>query len=155
MLEQGEDAAELFARGLFPFPADWLPAPLNSDQAEVKWVNRPLDGLLKGKVFGDGSAFFGQYPALARAGWALVSVDSQCNLISAAFGAVPVDRAPLQRARDGEDYAFFMAASLCDLGVEMWFDCAGTIATARSGPTVGTAAKHAGAHLWGHKFLLL
>ena len=148
----GAGVAELFARGLLPLPADWLPRPLTSDSAEVQWINRPADGLLKGKIFADGSAYFGHIPALARAGWSLVSVDQRGALVSAAFGAVPVDRAPLQRARDGEDYALFMAVTLCDFGVELWFDCAGTISTARAGPEVGTAARHPGAHLWGHIF---
>ena len=153
VLEAGEDTGELFARGILPFPADWIPGPLNSDEAEVKWINKPPDGLLKGQVFGDGSSYFAaQHPALARAGWSLVSEDRFGNLVSAAYGAVPIDRAPLQRSNDGEDYALFMAASLCDLGVDLWFDCAGTISTARAGPAVATAARHAGAHLWGHIF---
>ena len=101
--ERDEEAAESFARWLMPWPGGWLAAALDSDSAEVPWVNRPADGLLRGLVFGDGSSFCNGFMGLARAGWALVMVDAAGRLISAAYGAAPIDRSPRQTSRDAED----------------------------------------------------
>ena len=73
-------------------------------------------------------------------------------MFAAAYGAVPIDRAPRQTSRDGEDYALFMAGTLTEDPARLYFDCSGTIATAVGGPAKATAAKQPAAHLWGHIF---
>ena len=65
--------------------------------------------------------------ALRRAGWALVQVDSKGDLVAAAYGPVPLDDAPFQQARDGEDYAIFMATALVEPPFALHIDCAGTL----------------------------
>ena len=59
-----------FSRGKLPDPNAFLPAGRSSKDAEIHWVNRPFDGVLRGHIFWDGSAYEGGTPA-ARAGWAI------------------------------------------------------------------------------------
>ena len=79
-------------------------------------------------------------------------VDPEGRLLAAAYGAVPIDRAPRQTSRDGEDYALFMSGTLTEDLVQLYFDCSGTISTAMGGAAKATAARQPGAHLWGHIF---
>ncbi|CAK0885126.1 unnamed protein product [Prorocentrum cordatum] len=83
-----------------------------SEKCQVFWIRRPEDGLLSGKLFTDGSAIFPSDPLLGRAGWAVISVDDTGAMISGAFGPVPWDVAPLQLAKDGEDYAYQMLGQI-------------------------------------------
>ncbi|CAK0895128.1 unnamed protein product [Prorocentrum cordatum] len=48
------------------------------------------------------------------------------ELFAAVCGAVPVDYAPKQQARDGEDYLYFMLAGLAEGDFQVWTDCEGT-----------------------------
>ena len=42
---------------------------------------------------------------MRTAGWSVVVYDSDRRLVAEAWGAVPLEEAPEQLARDGEDYA--------------------------------------------------
>eukprot|EP00959_Pyramimonas_sp_CCMP1952_P428992 8984546-Pyramimonas_sp.AAC.1 len=53
-------------------------------------------------------------------------------MISGAFGPVPWDVAPLQLAKDGEDYAYRMLGQIALDPEGVWTDCAATISCARS-----------------------
>ena len=72
--------------------------------------------------------------------------------MAAAYGAVPADRAPLQTARDAEDYVVFMAGTITSDPVKLYIDCQGTVADALAGPQRCTRPGHRVAHLWGSVF---
>ena len=97
-----------FAKGLLLEPSAMLPSPRTKAQLSTQWVNKPQLGQLTGTLFLDGSSTGGRIPFLRRADWAVVQVDSDGNLVAAAYGAVPWEAAPAQEARDGEDYAVYM-----------------------------------------------
>ena len=71
------------------------------------------------------------------------------KLISAAYGPVPLLAAPAQEARDGEDYAVFMASVLVDTLAEhmLFIDCEGTIRAASCRQSA-LSARNLRAHLW-------
>jgi hypothetical protein len=144
----GEYVGELFARGVFPAVDAAVPGPLRSDQVQINWVNRPAHGRMSGTLFTDGSGLHPRWPQLRRAGWSVVQVDSLGNLLSAAYGAVPVDEAPEQVARDGEDYAVFMCSLVATPPFELYIDCAGTLHCVTAGRAACTGADHARAHWW-------
>ena len=77
-------------------------------------MNKPAAGTISGTIFSDGSGSFPRHPALRRAGWALVMTNEHGQLLSACFGAVPFDLAPMQTSRDGEDYAIFMLSFVAE-----------------------------------------
>eukprot|EP00959_Pyramimonas_sp_CCMP1952_P315114 6595593-Pyramimonas_sp.AAC.1 len=54
-------------------------------------------------------------------------VSSSGDLLSAAFGPVPRQVAPLQQARNGEDYAYYMLSELAEGQFETFTDCQGTL----------------------------
>ena len=84
-----------------------------------------------------------------RVGWAAVQVDRTGRLLKAAYGPVPWDVAPMQEARDGEDYAVFMAAQLVDVAqpCELFLDCAGTLGCLLGAAEKAVAPSNARAHL--------
>ena len=138
---------ERFAKGLLPAPAAIIPRPLITEEVTTQWVNKPGSGRLTGSLFLDGSGTGGSIPFLRRAGWAIVQVDPDGNLVAAAYGAVPWDAAPAQVARDAEDYAVFMLSKVAALPFTLYIDCAGTMGAARN-PQVGTKPRHLRSHLW-------
>ena len=116
----------------------------------IQWVNKPPSGRLRGLLFLDGSAVFSRYDATRRAGWAVVMTDQFGNLISAAYGLVPLEVARLQFARDGEDFAALQCSQLVDPSerFSLFIDCAGTVTCFRK-PAFATSCKHNRAHMWG------
>ena len=142
-------SAERFARGLLPEPRSVLPRRPWETEAPVFWVNRPSDGYLRGTIFSDGSGLHPTTPALRSAGWALVSTDQFGNVISAAYGPVPLGAGPGQTARDGEDYAIRMTALLVAPPFEVFTDCYGTVRCMTQPPFYSTGPHNPRAHLWG------
>ena len=63
-------------RGTLPDAYDLCPAGRTASEAEICWYNKPFDGVLRGHIFTDGSAYQGGTPA-ARAGWALGQTDER------------------------------------------------------------------------------
>ena len=73
MRDWSSEGAERFVRGVLPSPVCFFP---RVEPVElVKCVNKPSDGLLRGTLFLDGSAFHMDISELARAGWAIARVD--------------------------------------------------------------------------------
>eukprot|EP00959_Pyramimonas_sp_CCMP1952_P384790 8064437-Pyramimonas_sp.AAC.1 len=109
----------------------------------------PASGKLQGLICSDGSAAHPTCEFKRRAGWSLVQVNDQGDVLRAAFGPVPREVAPSQQARDGEDYAYRMAAELVDPSsdFEIFTDCSGTLGCvwdrARS-----CSSQNSRAHLW-------
>jgi len=146
-LSVGEGTGELFAAGIFPDPRDIFRAADVDPLQTIFWVHRPACGLLSGLIFTDGSARFPDVPGLRRAGWALVMVDDAGGLIAAAYGPVPMALCPEQTSRDAEDFAYFMASSLCMFPCKFMTDCAGTVAAAnRIEASTGPGCERS--HLW-------
>ena len=81
-------------------------------------LNWPIDGLIApagSHVYADGAGFEGTWPGLRFAGWSVVVVDVNGDVVSALFGVVTLDEAPYQVARDGEDVAILLLSrnSVC------------------------------------------
>ena len=138
---------ENFARGIFPALEALLPQRFLSDDAGIHWVHRPDSGYLEGNLFADGSAFESCTPA-ARAGWSLVQVNDNGQLIAAALGAVSWDMAPQQLVLDAEDYAAAMSAQIGNQVTSIHSDCAGTVAVSLWPRQRQTGASNERAHLW-------
>ena len=133
MLSAG--AAELFARGIFPDPISLLQAQPATDDAPVRWFQRPAGDRLTGLIFSDGSGLHQKWAALRAAGWALVSCDRFGEPLAAAYGPVPRKTLPLQTARDGEDWAIRMAAYLCEPPLDFHVDCQASVSCMTLGST--------------------
>ena len=90
----------------------------------IEYVNMgPSDGFLKkdGKVYGDGSCLHPNCKPLCRAGFGLVQVDSNGDVIRGMYGSVP---APLpQSSLSGEYSAFCTAAACSEKGCTYVGDC--------------------------------
>ncbi|CAK0878797.1 unnamed protein product [Prorocentrum cordatum] len=114
----GGNCGEMFGRCLFPSLDHVIPRR-DPDGDPVLWCRRPASGYLTGLIFTDGSAVGTRWPELQRAGWSLVQCDGHGRLVAAAWGWVPLSMAPRQEARDGEDYAYRMAAFLCEGHVDL------------------------------------
>ncbi|CAK0863804.1 unnamed protein product [Prorocentrum cordatum] len=143
---RGEEAGECFARC-------WLPQPpraaLRSDAMAVMWCNRPVDGLLGGRLYLDGSALDPEHASLRRAGWSIVQCDSDGNMECAVYGSVRQDLCPFQSAKDGEDFAVWMLSRFLGPCVdETLIDCASTVSCLTLGKKYATAANKPNAHLW-------
>ena len=104
-----DEAGEAFARLSLEFHGV-APGPTTSDSADVKWWNRPDDGLMTGTLFSAGSGDCPRWSGLRRARWAVVQVDAFGNAAAVAYGPLSQDLCPMQAARDGEDYAIAMLA---------------------------------------------
>ena len=70
------------------------------------------------------------------------------NLQKAVYGAVPLDEAPAQMARDGEDWALFKAVSFARGDFDIYVDCKATYDLAAVGNQAGTESSQARAHIW-------
>ena len=114
----------------------------------VRWYRRPASGFLTGLIFTDGSAVGTRWPELQRAGWSLVQCDRHGRIVAAAWGWVPISMAPRQEARDGEDFAYHMAAFLCEGHVDFQTDCAGTVDCAQRGAAWACRPGSPRAHMW-------
>ncbi|CAK0885457.1 unnamed protein product, partial [Prorocentrum cordatum] len=93
----GRNCGEMFGRCLFPSLDHAVPRR-DPDGDPVRWHRRPASGYPTGLIFTDGSAVGTRWPELQRAGWSLVQCDRHGRL----------------EARDGEDYAYHMAAFPCE-----------------------------------------
>jgi len=87
-------------------------------------------------------------PGCARAGWSLVIIDEVGNVVRAAFGALPADVAPLQRAKGAEDFAVFMSVQLARQPYRLWVDCASTLASGKRGKAWACRSAGLTAHMW-------
>ena len=143
----GHEVGERFCRPSFPDPGHLFPRVEPAEEDLISWVNRPADGLLKGLCFSDGSAILPEYACLRRAGWAVVSVDRNGNLLSAAYGPVPLHEAPQQTAKQAEDYAILMLSRLAMAPIKVGIDCASTCDQVQLGPG-HSRAMHPGCHWW-------
>ncbi|CAK0826889.1 unnamed protein product, partial [Prorocentrum cordatum] len=95
----------------------WLPAPeppqgRRTDAMEVRGVRRPADDKLNGKLHLEGSTLEPLFGALRCEGWAIAHCDGDDNLLAEVYGAVGRDRCPQRTAKDGEDVAAWMLATL-------------------------------------------
>ena len=143
-------AAESFARGVLPEPASLITPRAERPNGQVKWHNQPASGKLSGLLFTDGSAFFPAVLALRTAGWAIVSVDQLGDVLAAVYGDVPVQEAPTQSSRDGEDYAIRMLCWYAEPPFAAYVDCSGTIKCMTMPGPCSSSAKQTNAHMWGH-----
>ncbi|CAK0911089.1 unnamed protein product [Prorocentrum cordatum] len=141
------NCGEMFGRCLFP-SLDHAILRRDPDGDPVRWYRRPASGFLTGLIFTDGSAVGTRWPELQRAGWSLAQCDRHGRLVAAAWGWVPLSMAPRQEARDGEDYAYHMAAFLCEGHVDFQTDCAGTVACAQRGAAWACRPGSPRAHTW-------
>ena len=95
-----------------PAPSGLAPRPVHSTAGDIKWINRPACGMLFGELATDGSGMLPRHPALRRAGWAVAMLDPYRRVLPVAYGAVPIERCPLQRSRDAEDGPVLVVARL-------------------------------------------
>ena len=72
--------------------------------------------------------------------------------IAAAYGAVPRCKAPLQHARDGEDWAVRMLSFVALLPFSLFIDCSGTVGCLHKGKVYATRLCEPRAHIWGGFF---
>ena len=147
--ELGIGAAEMFARALFPSPQSLWTVQAVEQQEKVFWYKKPADGFLRGLIFSDGSALNPAEASIRRAGWSLVQVSASGEVVSAAFGAVPMAVAPYQQARDGEDYAIHMLKYVGVPPFEIYTDCEGTLGCLKQPAQFSTGPQNPRAHLWG------
>ncbi|CAK0844578.1 unnamed protein product, partial [Prorocentrum cordatum] len=143
----GGNCGEMFGRCLFP-SLDHVIRRRDPDGDPVRWFQRPASGYLTGLIFTDGSAVGTRWPELQRAGWSLVQCDGHGRMVAAAWGWVPLSMAPRQGARDGEDYAYHMAAFLCEGHIDFQTDCSGTVACALRGAAWACRPGSPRAHMW-------
>ncbi|CAK0824062.1 unnamed protein product [Prorocentrum cordatum] len=143
---RSEAAGENFARGWLPGPPRAAP---RTDAMAATWANRPEGGLLRGRLFLDGSAMDPEHESLRRAGWSIVQCDADGDLESEVYGTVCLDLCPLQTAKDGEDFAVWMLSRFAGLNVEeLCIDCASTVSCLKLGRKYATAMGKPNAHLW-------
>ena len=79
--------------------------------------------------------------------WAIVMLADDGTVLGAACGTVPLAWAPLQQARDGEDYAVHMLSGRAAAPLEVHIDCQGTVDCARS-KGKALAMSNARRHMW-------
>ena len=137
---------ETFARGILPDVSRVGSAPYTSEDAPVFWKNKPASGRLTGIIFADGSSKQGWFSA--RAGWALVQVDTCGELVAAVWGPVPLDQAPKQSSPEAEDYALSRVVDFLSLPEMIMVDCLGTVQAANAHPLAVTGPRHPRAHMW-------
>ena len=125
-----------------------MPGARRSEAAAIHWVREPPAGKLTGSLFIDGSAMHARWPGCTRAGWAIVQLDAQGQMVAAACGPVPVDEAAQQQASDGEDYAAYMLTTLAEPPFEVYVDCTGTLGCLRAPAVYSCSVFHERAHLW-------
>eukprot|EP00971_Amphidinium_carterae_P056659 1119998-Amphidinium_carterae.1 len=121
---------------------------LSKDDAPVRCVGPP--GKLNGRIYTDGSSIAPLDLQSRRAGWAVVSLDSDDEVCQINYGAVPLSASTLQTARDAEDMAFAVVLGQVD-GTrvqDVHVDCQGTIARATGRRHGYALAKDTRAHMW-------
>jgi hypothetical protein len=121
-------------------------------QSEVEAANRVVwhrgaQATMTGRLFTDGSTHLGTCDNLRRCGWAVVEVDDDGGLISAAYGLVPLCEAPDQTSRDAEDFAILQAVQFSLPPLEVNIDCAGTLGCV-SNLAAAVKPKRPRAHWW-------
>ncbi|CAK0800323.1 unnamed protein product [Prorocentrum cordatum] len=129
--DRSEAAGEIFARG-------WLPGPpraaRRTDAMAVMCVNRPEDGLPRGRLFLDWSAIDPGHESLRRAGWSIAQRGANGNLETAVYGTARLDLCPFQTAKDGEEFAVWMLSRFAGPNVEeLCVDCASTVSCLKLG----------------------
>ena len=103
-------------------------------------------------IFIDGSGFEVGHPPFRVAWWAVVITDENGNMLSALYGAVPLQEAPGQLAHGGEDHVVMMLSDHAVIASEvpLYIDCKATVNRARHAMT-GAAENNARAHWWRRK----
>ncbi|CAK0832539.1 unnamed protein product, partial [Prorocentrum cordatum] len=102
-------------RGL---PAHWPPQGRRADAMGSRCVRRPSDEKLYGKLYLDGATLEPLFGAWRCEGGATAHRDGDGNLAAEVYGAVGSDRCPQRTAKDGEDLAAWMFATLARPAVE-------------------------------------
>ena len=97
------------------------------------------------RVHGDGSCLFPKYEPLSRAGFSVVQVDPQGNLLKAIYGCVPATMS--QDSLSSEMAAISCAFDNCDRSVYVG-DCQGIIANFASGFRAACSSEVAHACSW-------
>ena len=102
------------------FPGAPVEVPLPSLDDTFTWVMRPIDDMVQGKVYTDGSRLDGPSSVLARNGWAFVVLDEHDCIVAEAHGLPPrwVDDIP-----GTEAWAVLQAAIRAVPGCEYRVDC--------------------------------
>ncbi|CAK0899170.1 unnamed protein product, partial [Prorocentrum cordatum] len=124
----------------------WLPAPEppqshHTDAMWVRWACRPAVDKFDGKLSQSG--------AVRCEGWAIAQCDDDGNLGTGLYGTVWCYRCPQQTAKDGEDLAAWMLATLEGPAVEeVNIDCSSAESCLRRGRADAAAPSRANAHLW-------
>jgi hypothetical protein len=130
-----------------------MPRPDPPETDLITWVNKPASGRLTGVIFTDGSSTRGQ--AAARAGWSAVQVDAMGYCVCAVYGPCPLSECPHQSSPEAEDYAVKMVAALGTKPVQLYSDCANTVAAFQAGRGHADGPNGPRAHLWGPTFASL
>ncbi len=137
-----------FTRGLAPNRWATLPRP-RADYAEVhigpdmEVLRRPI--VIDRPVFVDGSALWLANPDARRAGWSIVMVDDEGDLIGAIYGHLPWGESDEQTPGHAEMYALRRAAELSVGPLKVYTDyreAAEGVSKGRAA-TTGPRAKHA------------
>ena len=58
-------------------------------EATFKWVIEPLDGMLEGTAYSDGSFLDGPIPEVARGGWSFAVLNGEGTVVASAYGVPP------------------------------------------------------------------
>ena len=105
-----------------------------SDQAICEYINFE-DGdtfcVTNGYVFGDGSAFHGAHPQVARAGFSVVQINGEGEILRAIYGSVP--RYLPQTSLAAEYAAFYIFAVNTDAATTYVGDCEDVISNFNGG----------------------
>ncbi|CAK0806048.1 unnamed protein product [Prorocentrum cordatum] len=153
--QRAERARALGERAGDNFGRCWLPPPeppqgRRTDAMWVQCVCRPADDKLNGKLYLDGSAREPQYSALRCEAWAIAQCDDDGDLVAGVYGTVWRDRCPQQTAKDGEDLAAWMLATLARPAVQkVNIGFSSAVPCLRRGRVYATAPSRANARLWG------
>ncbi len=138
----------VYTRGLAPNLWQLAPRP-RDDYEEVhigpdmKTLDQAL--LLDMDVFVDGSALWPSNPDARRAGWSIVMIDAEGQLVGAIYGHLPWPEADEQTPGQAEMYALRRAAELAIGPIKIYTDYKEAAEGPRKGveATVGPRSKHA------------
>eukprot|EP00973_Karenia_brevis_P034262 4725989-Karenia_brevis.AAC.1 len=119
------------------------PRPISSD-TEV-WEVVPRNGLFEGKVWLDGSALNPADSILCRAGWSIVSVGTDGQILGEVYGPLAW---PLQESGCAELFAFVKALRLSVPPITVYTDYQGLIDGLELGRSVITAPGREYADMW-------
>ena len=140
---------ERFARALLPDAEACAPRRSVSHLAEFRQAGQNILGdVLSGDfVFTDGSCIQAELPRWRVAGWSVVVLNRDHSFRGALFGSVPFQQAPLQVARDGEDWAASQALRHLGGQYTMHVDCKATLQCLWF-PWKASDPRNARAHMW-------